>query len=140
MLNEATIEESIISLLQAKGFEFLDFDNDWLIERSLDEFVNREILYESLTKINKINDGEIINEAINRLTRVDNPSLFERNFLIHKMLLEGVTIESSKYKVNPLIKFIDFKTIDNNTFQVVHQVKFLKDLGKFFFKIHTLKF
>ena len=41
MLNEATIEESIISLLQNKGFEFLDFDNDWLIDRSLDEFVNR---------------------------------------------------------------------------------------------------
>lgn len=124
MLNEATIEESIISLLQNKGFEFLDFDNDWLIERSLDEFVNRETLYESLTKINRINDCEIINEAINRLTRVDNPSLFERNFIVHKMLLEGVTIESSKYKINPLIRFIDFKNINNNTFQVVHQVKF----------------
>lgn len=124
MFNEATIENSIIELLQDNCFEFVDFDDSWLKERKLDEFVNKEVLLDALMRINKLNDLDILNEAINMITRVDNPSLFERNFLVHKMLVEGVTIESNKYKVNPLIRFIDFNNPDNNTFQVAHQVKF----------------
>ena len=124
MFNESTIENSIINLLQDNGFEFLDFDDAWLSERKLDEFVNKEVLLNALIKINKFNDLDVLNEAINMIMRVDNPSLFERNFLVHKMLVEGVTIESNKYQVNPLIKFIDFNNVENNTFQVVHQVKF----------------
>ena len=124
MFNEATIENSIIELLQDNSFEFVDFDDSWLKERKLDEFVNKEVLLDALMRINKLNDLDILNEAINMITRVDNPSLFERNFLVHKMLVEGVTIESNKYKVNPLIRFIDFNNPDNNTFQVAHQVKF----------------
>ncbi|MEA4162720.1 type I restriction endonuclease subunit R [Mycoplasma sp. 4404] len=124
MFNEATIENSIIELLEKNGFEFLNFDDSWLSERKLDEFINKEVLLNSLIKINKFDDLEILNEAMNMLMRVDNPSLFVRNFLVHKILVEGVTIESNKYQVNPLIKFIDFDNVDNNTFQVVHQIKF----------------
>lgn len=124
MFNESTIENSILNFLQDNGFEFLDFDDAWLSERKLDEFVNKEVLLNALIKINRFNDLDVLNEAINTIMRVDNPSLFERNFLVHKMLVEGVTIESNKYQVNPLIKFIDFNNVENNTFQVVHQVKF----------------
>ena len=124
MFNEATIENSIIELLEENGFELLDFNDSWLSERKLDEFVNKEVLLSSLIKINKLNDLDILNEAINTIMRIDNPSLFERNFLVHKMLIEGLTIESNKYQVNPLIKFVDFNNVENNVFQVVHQVKF----------------
>ena len=124
MFNEGTIENSIIELLQKNGFEFLDFDDTWLNERKLDDFVNKEVLLNALIKINELNDLDILNEAINGIMRVDNPSLFERNFLVHKMLVEGVTIESNKYQVNPHINFIDFNNVENNQFQIVHQVKF----------------
>ena len=123
MIREMDIEETIIGLLEQKGYEF-DENDEWLINRNLDEFVNKELLLESLKRINNTNDEEILNEAINTITRLENPSLFERNFAFHKYLVDGITIESKDYDVNPLIKFVDFDNPENNIFQVCHQIKF----------------
>ena len=124
MVYESVVEETIISLLQDKEYELIDENDFWIQNRKLDEFFNRNLLLECLKRINKNSDETILNEAINMLTRLENPSLFERNFLFHKYLIDGVTIESKDYEVNPLIRFIDFVNPLNNTFQVSHQVKF----------------
>lgn len=124
MVYESVIEEAIISLLQNKEYELIDENDFWVSNRKLDEFFNRNLLLESLKKINHIYDEIILNEAINTLTRLENPSLFERNCLFHKYLIEGVTVESKDYDINPLIRFIDFNNPENNIFQVSHQIKF----------------
>jgi len=124
MVYESIIEETIISLLQNKDYEFIDDNDQWIQNRKLDEFINKELLIDSLMRINKTSDMNIINEAINTITRLENPSLFERNFAFHKYLIDGVTIESKDYPVNPLLKFIDFDNVENNVFQVSHQIKF----------------
>ena len=124
MVYESVIEEAIIQLLQDKGYELIDENNDWILNRQLDEFVNKDLLLECLERINNIHDVNILNDAINNLTRLENPSLFERNFAFHKFLIDGITVESKDYAINPLIRFIDFKNPGNNTFQVCHQVKF----------------
>lgn len=124
MVYESVIEEAIISLLQNKEYELIDENDFWVSDRKLDEFFNRNLLLESLKKINHIYDEIILNEAINTLTRLENPSLFERNCLFHKYLIEGVTVESKDYDINPLIRFIDFNNPENNIFQVSHQIKF----------------
>ena len=124
MVYESVIEETIISLLQNKEFELIDEYDNWIQNRRLDEFVNRDLLLDCLKRINKITDENILNDAINAITRLENPSLFERNFLFHKYLISGITVESKDYAVNPLIKFIDFNNFNNNVFQVCHQVKY----------------
>ena len=124
MVYESVIEEAIIQLLQQKGYELIGENNDWILNRQLDEFVNKDLLLECLERINNIHDINVLNDAINTLTRLENPSLFERNFAFHRYLIDGVTVESKDYAVNPLIRLIDFKNPDNNTFQVCHQVKF----------------
>ena len=124
MVYESVIEESIISLLQNKGYELIDENDNWILNRTLDEFINEDLLTKCLIKINKISDMNIIVDAINTIKRLENPSLFERNFAFHKYLIDGITIESKDYQVNPLIKFIDFNNPENNVFQVCHQVKF----------------
>ncbi|MDI3349665.1 type I restriction endonuclease subunit R [Mycoplasmopsis arginini] len=124
MVYESVIEETIISLLQNKGYELIDENDNWILNRTLDEFINEDLLKECLIKINKISDMNIIEDAINAIKRLENPSLFERNFDFHKILIDGITIESKDYQVNPLIKFIDFNNPENNVFQVCHQVKF----------------
>ncbi len=124
MVYESVIEEAIISLLRNKEYELIDENDFWVSNRKLDEFFNRNLLLESLKKINHIYDEIILNEAINTLTRLENPSLFERNCLFHKYLIEGVTVESKDYDINPLIRFIDFNNPENNIFQVSHQIKF----------------
>lgn len=124
MIYESVVEETIISLLQSKEYEMIDEKNYWIANRKLDEFFNKNLLLECLKEINHTNDDVILNEAINMLTRLDNPSLFERNFQFHKYLIDGVTIESKDYEINPLVRFIDFANPENNVFQVAHQIKF----------------
>ena len=124
MVYESVIEEAIIQLLQDKGYELIDENDHWISDRQLDEFINKDLLLECLEKINDIHDLNILNEAISTVTRLENPSLFERNFAFHRFLIDGVTVESKDYAVNPLIRFIDFKNHENNVFQVCHQVKF----------------
>lgn len=124
MIYESVIEKSIISLLQNKDYELIDENDYWIANRSLDEFFNKGLLLDCLKRINCINDEAILDEAINMLTRLDNPSLFERNFQFHKMLIDGVMVESKDYDINPLIRFIDFSNPLNNIFQVAHQIKF----------------
>ena len=53
MVYERYIEESIISLLQNKEYELIDQDDDWISNRTLDEFINKNLLLECLRKINK---------------------------------------------------------------------------------------
>ena len=124
MKYESLVEESVITLLQNLDYEFIEEDYSWIQDRTLDKFINEELLYESISRINKISDEKIITQAINTIKRIDNPSLFERNFRFHKYLIDGINIESKDYKVNPLLKLLDFENPENNTFQVCHQVKF----------------
>lgn len=124
MVYESVIEEAIIQLLQDKGYELIDENDNWISDRQLDEFINKDLLLECLERINGVHDLNVLKEAIATVTRLENPSLFERNFAFHRYLIDGVTVESKDYAVNPLIRLIDFKNPDNNTFQVCHQVKF----------------
>ena len=124
MVYESVIEEAIIQLLQNKGYELIDENDGWISDRQLDEFINKDLLLECLERINGVHDLNVLKEAIATVTRLENPSLFERNFAFHRYLIDGVTVESKDYAVNPLIRLIDFKNPDNNTFQVCHQVKF----------------
>lgn len=130
MVKESVVEGSIINLLKNIGYEFIEKNDFWLENRKLDEFINEDLLRNTLKRINKINDDEIIDEAIKNIKRIDNPSLFERNFEFHKMLLNGITIESKKYQVNPLIRLIDFNNPEDNVFQVSHQIKFNEGRSK----------
>ncbi len=124
MVYESMIESSIIELLQKLNYELIDENDEWIANRTLDEFINEELLRESIIRINKMKDEKIISSAINIVKRLENPSLFENNMQFHKYLIGGINIDSKDYKVNPLIKLIDFENPTNNTYQVCHQVKF----------------
>ena len=106
MIYESVIEEAIIQLLQNKGYELIDEYDSWISDRQLDEFINKELLLECLERINGIHDLNILKDAINTVTRLESPSLFERNFAFHKYLIDGVTVESKDYVINPLIRLI----------------------------------
>lgn len=71
-----------------------------------DDFINVELLKNCLLKINSVKERRIIEEAVKTIQRIDNPSLFERNYQFHRMLFEGITIEDKDYAVNPLMGII----------------------------------
>ena len=124
MIHEKIVEETIISLLQHKGYDFLDRTDEWVQTRNLDDFINHDLLMNALEKINPGLSDEILEETIKTIERIDNPSLYERNYQFHKYLTDGITIESKKYNVNPLVRLIDFSKPENNIFQVSHQIQF----------------
>ena len=54
MVYESAVEESIISLLQNKGYELIDENDNCILNRKLDEFINEYLLRECLIKIIKL--------------------------------------------------------------------------------------
>lgn len=124
MFHESEIENSIIELLKNKWYELLDENDSWILDRELDEFINKDLFIKSISKINNITDLNILEETYKTIIRLDNPSLFERNLLFHNYFIDGITIEDKSKKVNPLVKLIDFENPENNIFQVSHQIKF----------------
>ena len=51
---------------------------------------------EALVRLNRALPPEAIEDAYRKLTRVDAPSLIARNRAIHRMLVDGVTVEYTR--------------------------------------------
>lgn len=121
---ESSLEVAIIEQLQELGYDYAIDTDQWCLSRSLDSFINEELLLERLSIINKGVKMPVLEQAITMLKTLDNPSLFERNHIVHKWLTDGIQIEDYDSDVNPLIRFIDFDNPKNNIFQVANQLKF----------------
>lgn len=121
---ESSLEVAIIEQLAELGYDYAIDTDQWSLSRSLDSFINEELLPDRLTAINPGVKTDILEQAIAMLKNIDNPSLFERNHIVHKWLTDGIQVEDYHSDVNPLIRFIDFHNIKNNVFQVANQLKF----------------
>lgn len=121
---ESSLEVAIIEQLTELGYDYAIDTDQWSLSRSLDSFINEELLIDRLTVINPGVKTDILEQAIAMLKNIDNPSLFERNHIVHKWLTDGIQVEDYHSDVNPLIRFIDFHNIKNNVFQVANQLKF----------------
>ncbi len=121
---ESSFEIAIIEQLIELGYDYAIDTDQWSLSRSLDSFINEELLLNRLTAINPGVKTDILEQAIAMLKNIDNPSLFERNHIVHKWLTDGIQVEDYHSDVNPLIRFIDFDNIKNNVFQVANQLKF----------------
>lgn len=121
---ESSLEVAIIEQLTELGYDYAIDTDQWSLSRSLDSFINEELLLDRLTAINPGVKTDILEQAIAKLKNIDNPSLFERNHIVHKWLTDGIQVEDYHSDVNPLIRFIDFHNIKNNVFQVANQLKF----------------
>lgn len=121
---ESSLEVAIIEQLTELGYDYAIDTDQWSLSRSLDSFINEELLLDRLTAINPGVKIDILEQTIAMLKNIDNPSLFERNHIVHKWLTDGIQVEDYHSDVNPLIRFIDFDNIKNNVFQVANQLKF----------------
>lgn len=121
---ESSLEVAIIEQLTELGYDYAIDTDQWSLSRSLDSFINEELLLDRLTAINPGVKTDILEQAIAMLKNIDNPSLFERNHIVHKWLTDGIQIDDYHSDVNPLVRFVDFVNIKNNIFQVANQLKF----------------
>lgn len=121
---ESSLEVAIIERLVELGYDYAVDTDRWCLTRTLDSFINEDLLLDRLIAINTGVKSSILKQAIASLKNIDNPSLFERNHTVHKWLTDGIQIEDYDSDVNPLIRFIDFENPEKNVFQVANQLKF----------------
>lgn len=124
IFTENDLEKAIIDKLCNLGFIYLNTSDPWTVQRQLSDFINDSLLLEQLQIINPNIQTDILEKAIAMLKNIDNPSLFERNHIVHKWLTDGIQIDDYHSDVNPLVRFVDFVNIKNNIFQVANQLKF----------------
>ena len=121
---ESSLEIAVIEQLQELGYDYAIDTDQWCLSRALDSFINEELLLDRLMAINPGVKVSVLEQAISRIKTLDNPSLFERNHIVHRWLTDGMQVEDYESDVNPLVRFLDFARPDNNVFQVANQLKF----------------
>ena len=120
---EKDIENTVIELLEDKGYIHQRQHYDWLVNRKLDDFINEELFIESLLRFNNVK-VDVIKEVLMTIKSLSSTNLFEKNQEFHRYLTDGISVDVYGEDVNPLIKLIDFETPNNNTFEVINQIKY----------------
>jgi type I restriction enzyme R subunit len=79
---------------------------------------------EALARLNSDLPPEALEDANRKLTRADAPSLLERNRAMHRMLVDGITVEYRRKDgsiAGAQAQVIDFDDPDNNDWLAVNQ-------------------
>ncbi len=81
-------------------------------------------LRQALVVLNPDLPSEAIDDAFRKLTRVDAPSLVERNRIVHSMLVDGITVEYRRPDGSiggAQARVLDYVRPDNNDWLAVNQ-------------------
>jgi type I restriction enzyme R subunit len=81
-------------------------------------------LREALVRLNPELPQEALGDAFRKIVRADAPSLIERNRAVHRMLVDGVTVEYRRPDgsiAGAQARVIDFENRDNNDWLAVNQ-------------------
>ncbi len=84
-------------------------------------------LRRALGRLNPDLPPEALEDACRKLTRIDAPSLVERNRAMHRMLVDGVTVEYRRPDgsiAGAQARVLDFDEADNNDWLAVNQFTF----------------
>lgn len=128
---ESIVEDAALAWLEALGYAVLhgpDIAAGMLgAERSDPNY--RDVVLErrvrdALALLNPALPAEALDDACRKLLRSDAPSLVERNRDLHKMLVDGVTVEYRRKDgsiAGAQARIIDFDTPENNDWLAVNQ-------------------
>lgn len=122
-ITEDLYESAIIEELKGLGYEYR-YGPD--IPRSTpnyrDVFID-DTLESSLSHINKGIPRAAIDEAIRKITSVDEGSIYTRNEVFNDFLQSGVPVSyfNGKEQISTWVKLLDFDEPSNNVFNVVNQ-------------------
>jgi type I restriction enzyme R subunit len=128
---ESIVEDAALAWLQALGYEVLHGPDiaagEPGAERSDPNYRDVQLkgrLRQALARLNPDLPPDAIEDAFRKLTRADAPSLVERNRAVHRMLVEGVTVEYRRKDgaiAGTQVRVIDFEASANNDWLAVNQ-------------------
>ncbi len=127
-ITENEIELFAIELLEKQGFEYIYApniapDSQTPMRESFEDVILKEKLQNALTTINPTLEYDLIEYAIKEIQRLRSTELLTDNEDFHKMLTEGITVETQIDGVTrgEIVKLIDFDDVANNDFVVSNQ-------------------
>src|ERR1035437_5383920 len=128
---ESTVEEASLAWLARAGFAVAHGPEIAIgqpaAERSdptYRDVVLERRLREALVQLNPDLPQEALDDAFRKILRADGPSLIERNRAVHRMLVDGVTVEYRRADgsiAGAQARVIDFDDPDNNDWLAVDQ-------------------
>ena len=134
-LNESSIEQLTIELLQSLGWENVfgpdiapdtEKSNVGIARRkSFEDVLLLDILENNLKLINPQIPDDAIHDAIKTISHLPNhfPNLMSNNEAFHRLLTEGipVTYRKNGEEKGDIVKIIDFENPENNEFHAINQ-------------------
>jgi len=129
--SESVVEDAALAWLEALGYAVLHGPDiaagEPGAERSDPNY--RDVLLEgrlrqSLVRLNENLSPDALDDCYRKLTRADAPSLVERNRALHRMLVDGVTVEYRRKDgsiAGAQARVIDFEVPENNNWLAVNQ-------------------
>ncbi len=128
---ESVVEEAALAWLEALGYAVLHGPaiaaGEPAAERGDPNY--RDVVLErrlrpALVRLNPGLPPEVLEDAYRKLTQTDAPSLVERNREVHRMLVDGVTVEYRRRDgsiAGAQARVLDFDAPDNNDWLAVNQ-------------------
>ena len=128
---ESIVEDAALAWLEALGYTVLhgpEISVGMLAAERNDanyrDVVLDQRLRQALFRLNSDLPHEALEDAYRKLMRSDAPSQVERNRAVHRMLVDGVTVEYRRADgsiAGAQARIIDFDTADNNDWLAVNQ-------------------
>ena len=129
--SESVVEDAALAWLEALGYAVLHGPDIATGEPSAErndpnyrDVVLDARLRAALFRLNPDLPPEALEDAYRKLTRGDAPALVERNHALHRMLIDGVTVEYRRKDgsiAGAQARVIDFDRPDNNDWLAVNQ-------------------
>jgi type I restriction enzyme R subunit len=127
-LTESTVESAALDLLEAVGWKIAHGpdvapDTPSAERRDYGEVVLTQRLRDALARLNPTLSVETLDDAFRKLTRPEGAELTRRNRALHRLLVDGVTVEYRDLGEirGTQARVIDFDDPDNNDWLAVNQ-------------------
>ena len=127
---EADYENSIIELFQNDlGYEYA-YGPD--IERDFYSSLYKDVLVESLYRLNRGVPDDAIQEALYKLKNFENGELVQKNAIFMDYLQSGIPVGYfvDGEERSSIVYLVDYKNPDNNSFIVANQWTFIENSNK----------
>lgn len=127
---EADYENSIIELFQNDlGYEYA-YGPD--IERDFYSSLYKDVLVESLYRLNRGVPDDAIQEALYKLKNFENGELVQKNAIFMDYLQSGIPVGYfvDGEERSSIVYLVDYKNPDNNSFIVANQWTFIENCNK----------
>ena len=128
---ESIVEDAALAWLASSGFAVVHGPDIAIgqpgAERSDPTYRDVVLVWrlrEALVRLNPNLPQEALDDAFRKIVRADGPTLIERNRAVHRMLVDGVTVEYRRADgsiAGAQARVIDFEDPDNNDWLAVNQ-------------------